>query len=131
MSPAIAPYVSAISVMLGAYGFFYNAYKQHIDAGFDVEGDAANSAQRRKDRAAVQRARNAARVLAVIPLLVFVLLLDQVEDNVAAAIDDFSWDAYSTLDVIFVVLACAWLAIGLVVGDQARRLGRKLKQLPA
>jgi hypothetical protein len=128
-TPAIAPFVSAISVMLGAYGFFYNAYKSRIDAGFDTATDAANNVGKAAAREKISRARNAAVVLAIVPLIVFALLAPQLEDQLF----DGTWDLdeYSTLDVLFVALTCAWLAIALVVGAQAGALQRKLGKIPA
>jgi hypothetical protein len=127
MSPAIASFVSAISVMLGAYGFFYNAYKGQIEDGLDVEGTAANDVAKRRDIKTVTRARNAARLLALIPLVVFALLVPQLEDQFGGSL---ALSDYSTLDVLFVVLSFGWLVIALVVGVQWRRLATKLRGLP-
>src|SRR3954454_15781805 len=126
MSPAIAPFVSAISVMLGAYGFFYNAYKGQIDDGLLVEGTAANDVGKRRDMMSVTRARNAARLLALIPVVVFALLVPQVEGQFSGSL---ALSDYSTLDVLFVVLSFGWLVIALVIGAQWRRLATKLKKL--
>ncbi|CAA9476475.1 MAG: hypothetical protein AVDCRST_MAG85-358 [uncultured Solirubrobacteraceae bacterium] len=129
MSPAIAPFVSAISVMLGAYGFFFNAYKSRIDDGLEASTSAANKADRDAAKRRVTSARNAATLLALVPLAVFALLLPQVEDQLV----DGTWDLarYSTLDVLFVVLSFAWLGIFLVVAAQWRKLQAKLKSFPA
>lgn len=130
MSPEIAPFVSAISVMLAAYGFFYNAYKARIEEGQDVGSPKPDHDDWKAQVAIVEKARSAARLLAVIPVLIWILFLPKVEDQLDAGRDvDFALDRYSTLDVLFVVLATAWLAIAIALGLQARGLTKKRKEL--
>lgn len=127
MTPAIAPFVSAISVMLGAFGFFYNAYKPQVEAGLDVSGTAANDVAKRQEIQTVTRARNAACLLTLIPLAVFGLLVPQLKDQFSGSL---ALADYSTLDVLFVVLSFCWLLIAVVVGTQWWQLHHKLAGLP-
>jgi hypothetical protein len=126
----IAPYVSASSVMLAAFGFFYNSLKDRIEAGNAVGAAAADPLLWKRQVRTVRSARAVARLLAGVAVLVWLLFLKQVIDEVRAAADvDFSLAQYSTLDVVFVVLATAWLPIGALMGLQARRLTSTLATL--
>jgi hypothetical protein len=129
-TPAIAPFVPALSVMLAAYGFFYNNYKSRIDAAADIGKRAADPVALRRQVAIVKQGLTAAIVLAVVPIVVWLLLLKETVDEVEAAIDvHFSLSHYSTLDVVFVVLANAWLGIAVAAWLQVRPLKRKLLEL--
>ena len=125
----VASMVSALSVMLGAYAFFYNAFSPRINAGEDVGGSAANRTAWERQVRTVERARTAARGLAVIPLIVFLVFLPEVVDRAGSLADTASGGGYETLDVVFLLLAVGWLAIAYVVFVQARRLSGVLERL--
>lgn len=116
--------------MLAAYGFFYNAYKSRIDAAGAVGAASPDETLLDEQIATVQRGRSAAIGLAIVALVVWLLFLKQVVDEIDAAIDvHFDLDRYSTLDVVFAVLANAWLGIAIAVGLQAEPLSKKLREL--
>jgi hypothetical protein len=127
--PAIAPYVSAISVMLAAYGFFYNAWKGRIEAGQDVGVPVPGAAAKATQRRTIEAARRVARVLGWVAILVWLIFLKKVADEVCDAFDAH-WDLgkYSTLDVAFVVLANSWLLIGVALLNQAWSLTKKRRK---
>ena len=125
----VASMVSALSVMLGAYAFFYNAFSPRINAGEDVGGSAANRTAWERQVRTVERARTAARGLAVIPLIVFLVFLPEVVDRTGSVLDTTADGGYETLDVVFLLLAVGWLAIAALVFLQARRLSGVLARL--
>jgi hypothetical protein len=125
----VASMVSALSVMLGAYAFFYNAFSPRINAGEDVGGSAANRTAWERQVRTVERARTAARGLAVIPLIVFLVFLPEIVDRVGALADAAGDGDYETLDVVFLLLAVGWLAIAYLVFLQAHRLTGVLERL--
>jgi hypothetical protein len=125
----IASIVSALSVMLGAYGFFYNAFSPRINEGEDVGGSAANRTAWQRQVRTVERARTAARGLAVVPLVVFLVFLPEVVDRTGSVADMAGDGRYETLDVVFLLLAVGWLAIAGLVFLQARRLSGVLARL--
>jgi hypothetical protein len=131
-TPAIAPLVPAVSVMLAAYGFFYNIYKGRIEAAEDIGAAAANLVAWDAQVALVKRGRTAAILLALVPIVVWLLFLKETVDEVEAAIDvHFDLGRYSTLDVVLVVLANSWLAIAVAVALQVPPLTKKLATLEA
>jgi hypothetical protein len=121
--------VSALSVMLGAYAFFYNAYSPRLKAGQEIGPPAANRTAWRKQLATVREARTTGLLLGAIPFVVFAIFLPEVWDRIEALFDDPSLDHYSALDVTFVLLACGWLAIGILVTLQAMGLSKVLDNL--
>ena len=125
----VASMVSALSVMLGAYAFFYNAFSPRITAGEDVGGSAANRTAWERQVRTVERARTAARGLAAIPLIVFLVFLPEIVDRTGALADAAGDGGYETLDVVFLLLAVSWLAIAGLVSLQARRLTGVLERL--
>jgi hypothetical protein len=128
----IAPFVSALSVMLAAYGFFYNAYKGRVEEGQDADEAPQHLGTWETELKKVKRARNAALLLALVPLAVWLLLLDAIEDELDAAFAaDWAIRRYATLDVIFVVLANGWLLISIGIGVQWVRLVGKRRRLSA
>lgn len=130
MTPAIVPYVSAISVMLAAYGFFYNALKDRIDAGLDVGDPAGNEVGKKAQRDTVKNAKLYVLILGLVPLLIWLVFLPPVIEEAEAAIDVcFSLSHYSALDVVFVLLANTWLLIGIFVLVKLRALGKEKKRL--
>ncbi len=130
VTPEIVPYVSAISVMLAAYGFFYNALRGQIEAGSNVGDRAANETALKAQRESVDGAKHAALLLGLIPFFVWLVFLKPVVEEVEAAIDVcFSLHHYSALDVAFVLLANSWLLIGILQLLQVRKLTKKRKTL--
>lgn len=125
----VASMVSALSVMLGAYAFFYNAFSPRINAGEDVGGSAANRTAWERQVRTVERARTAAYGLAVVPLIVFLVFLPEVVDRIGSLADTATDGGYETLDVVFLLLAVGWLAIAVLVYLQARRLTGVLARL--
>jgi hypothetical protein len=127
MQPAIAPLVTATSVMLAAYGFFYNALKGRIEDGFnqgDLSGDPVIRGQQRQ---AVESARNVALLLGIVPLVIWLVFLKETWHEIKAAIDVcFAISHYSTLDVVFVLLASSWLLIAILLLLQALSLHGKI-----
>jgi hypothetical protein len=122
---ATAALVSALSVMLAAYGFLYNAVKGGLDAAKAIDHPAANAIELNAQRQRVKSARNTACVLTLAPLLVWGLFLSQLIAKIDEAADDsFALRDYSTLDTALVVLINVWLIIALFVGWQANELRR-------
>jgi hypothetical protein len=130
MGPPIAPYVSALSVMLAAYGFFYNAFRGRVEAGKEIGAPAASLTPWNTQVKKVRQARSAARVLGLVPLLVWAIFLKPVVDQIDAGIEaGFALDHYSALDVVFVVLANAWLLVAVISLLDAKSLSTKKSQL--
>jgi hypothetical protein len=126
----IGSFVSASSVMLGAFGFFYGSVKDRIAAGSDVGPAAPDPVAWNRQLATVRRGRTIARLLAGVAVVVWVLLLKAVADEVEAAVDvHFSLSHYQPLDVVFVMLATAWLLIAALMWGQAQRLSATLATL--
>jgi hypothetical protein len=126
----IGPFVSASSVMLAAFGFFYGSVKGTIEAGHDIGPAAPDPVIWTRQLATVRRGRTLARLLATVAVVVWVLLLKAVVDEVEAAVDvRFSLSHYQPLDVVFVMLAMAWLLIAALMWVQARGLSATLGTL--
>jgi len=118
VEPAIAPTVTASSVMLAAFGFAYNALKGNIDHASDLESRSEDSVLLEKQRKALDRGARTAGGLAAVAAAIFVVLLKPAVNEVEAAFRvSFSLRHYSTLNIIFVLLTATWLliAIGLAV----------------
>lgn len=127
MSRDIAPYVSAVSAMLAAYAFFFNAFKQQIDDAAEVGDPDVNLTPWKRQLAKAKKGVRTATWLAAVPFLIWVLFLDKTEDGIAKS----TWDLgrYETLDVLFFVLANGWLLIGMVMSKRALALKGKVKEL--
>src|SRR5688500_6773432 len=125
----VASMVSALSVMLGAYAFFYNAFSPRIDAGEDVGGSAANRTAWARQARPVERARAAARGLAVVPLVGCFVFLPGVVDRAESLADRAAAGHDETLDVVFLLLAGGWLGIAVIVYLQSRLLTGVLERL--
>jgi hypothetical protein len=128
VTPAVAPYVSAISVMLAAYGFFYNASKSAIEAGQKVGSAAPNLTSWKAQTTKVERARGAALVLTIVPLVVWGIFAEPMGDKLLDALD-FDYASYQALDVAFVALVNAWLVIAFLLGRQWAALRGERKDL--
>lgn len=125
-----ASYLSAVSIMLGAYGFFYGIYRARIEKGLEVGRPAKAENKLQEQIKEVSQAYSAAWPLALVPLLVWLIFLGPIVEEFEAAWEVcFSLDHYSAIDVAFFVAANAWLAIAILVGWQVVRLRRKKGQL--
>lgn len=78
---------------------------------------------------AAKKIRNSAAVLGIAALAVWLLLLDEIEDRIAAARDDFSLDKYSTPDAIFLVAANAWLLVAIYIAGRWWKLHERVNTL--
>ncbi len=129
-TPAVAPLVSAVSVMLAAYGFFFNATRDAITEGRAVPIAVPGKQMQRQNRQKVHRARNVAIWLTVPPVVVALVLVKPVVDEVRSAFDvSFALDRYSPVDVLFVLLAVAWVAIAVYAFQQAWSLMTKCRRM--
>lgn len=128
MEAEIASTVTATSVMLAAYGFFYGALKDRIAAGFAV-GLAEEGEGRAGQKAAVTAARNTAFGLGIVPLVIWLIFLKATVEQIEAGLDvNFSISHYSPLDIVFVLLANSWLLIAVILLVQAIELTGKRKK---
>ena len=60
----------------------------------------------------------------------WLLLLPEIEDKIAAAIDNgFAWNSYSTLDAVFFVAANVWLLIFIYLCCRVRKLSDRISEL--
>jgi Ca2+/H+ antiporter len=125
----IGPLLSSVSVMLAAYGFFYNTQRDRIDAVIAEERrDDAN--ERRTQRENAEKVRTSTCVLAGVALLVWALLMPELVASVSDAFDpSFDLADYSTPHAIFFVAAMAWLLVALFVGKRACDVNDKVKDL--
>lgn len=131
MSEGIASTVTATSVMLGAYGFFYGALSGRIESGLDVGRAGGNPTERAKQRRQVRTAKNTALLLGLVPLILWLIFLKPAINEIEAAFAaDFSFHHYSPLDIVFVLLAFAWLPIAYIPLRQFKELRSKEKGLP-
>ena len=120
--------VSALSVMLGAYAFFYNAYSPRLKAGLEIGSPAANRTAWRHQVSTVEQARATGLVLGAIPFVVFAVFSPEVWSRIEAVVSH-PFRHYSALDVTFMLLACGWLALGVLVSHQAMGLTKSLTTL--
>jgi hypothetical protein len=127
VEPTIASTVTATSVMLAAYGFFYGALKGRIEAGSDVGDLAGEPDAREEQRGALRKARNTALALGIVPLGIFLIFLKEIVNEIDAALDvNFALSHYSALDIVFVLIASSWLLIAVILLVQAGSLHSKL-----
>lgn len=126
----LAPLVSGTSVMLAAYGFFYNAVKDRMDQALKVNDSPGTTDEGEASLETVKGAKRTAEILTAVAAAVFALLVPQVVSEVEAAIDvHFALHEYSTLDAIFVAMAAAWLGVTVFVGWRARQLRKKTNKI--
>lgn len=125
-----ASYLSAVSIMLGAYGFFYGIYRERIEKGLEV-GSAAHADEVLEGQIEdVSKAMSAAWPLALVPFVIWLIFLGPVIEELEAAWDVcFSLDHYSAIDVAFFAAANAWLLIAAIVSWQLWRLRKKKPEL--
>jgi hypothetical protein len=130
VSSETAALVSGSSVMLAAFGFYFNAVKTEIDAAETTETTPANPEAGAQADRAIRRGRQTALGLGVVALVVFALLASYLVHEIKAAIDlRFALSAYSTLDVIFVLLALGWLGLAAFFARRALKLSARLRKL--
>jgi|tagenome__1003787_1003787.scaffolds.fasta_scaffold19020484_2 hypothetical protein len=131
MPTDIAPLVTGTSVMLAAFGFFYNAVKDGIDDALELSTSPASEEIKSATRKKLKAARSTAGLLAIVALVVCALLASQTVTEIKAAIEvRFALDEYSTLDAIFVAMAFAWVGIASFCLWRVVRLSAMLRQLP-
>lgn len=124
----VAPLLSAVSVMLAAFGLFYTAQRTEIEEAIaDTDMPGPKSEIRRK-LAAVKRLRNTAGLLALGALLIWALLANEIVERLVAA-TSFEFDEYSAPDAIFVVAASSWLLLAIYIGRRGRGLQQRTSQL--
>jgi hypothetical protein len=128
-APAVAPLVSATSVMLAAFGFFYNTQRDLLVKAADLEKSTSTSENKSRAKTALRAAR-ASAVLALSAAVPAGLLTPEVVREVRSASDlGFSLDHYSTLDVVFVVLALSWWVLVVTMLLGSRKHLRKARTL--
>jgi hypothetical protein len=125
-----ASYLSAVSIMLGAYAFFYGIFRDRIDAGLQV-GEAAKAEGVREEQAVtVKQALSTTLPLGFVALTVWLIFLGPVVEALDAGVElGLPPDDYSAIDVAFVVAANVWFAIALILFVQAFRLDRKRRNV--
>lgn len=127
MSASGASYLSAVSIMLAAYGFFFGNYGPAIAAGLEVGDPSGNQKEDLADIKKVTAGRTAALLLGVVPLAVWLIFLGPVIEEIEAAANvSFSLSRYSAVDVAFFAAANAWLVIAILQLVRAGRLWAKL-----
>jgi len=129
-STELAPIVSGTSVMLAAFGFFYNAVKDGINEALGLSTSPATKELKTETRKKLQAARRTAALLTFVAAIVCALLASQTATEISAAIDvKFDVNQYSTLDAIFVAMAVAWLGIAIFCLWQLLQLNSNLSKL--
>jgi hypothetical protein len=130
MPTDIAPLVSGTSVMLAAFGFFYNAVKDRIDDALELNTSPATDEIEDATRKKLKAARRTALLLASVAVTVCALLASQTVTEIQAAIDvGLNPGDYSTLDAIFVAMAFAWIGIAGFCLGRVITLSTKLGEL--
>jgi hypothetical protein len=114
MGNGTGPLLSAVSLLLAAFGFVYNTQKDRIDAVIGDTDVPADPDERAAHYNKAKAARNSAIWLGVAAFLMWVLLLKELEHKVAAVIrHHFALSTYSTLDAVFFVAANTWILIAI------------------
>jgi hypothetical protein len=122
--------VSAISVMLAAYGFLYNSVRDRFDAVKRITSKSGDKNQQKKDLAKAKGARRLCWGFSLVALLIFFIFLSQAVSEVEQAAEvNFSLHDYSTLEVALFVLIFVWPVITLFVGKEALALGDAVAKL--
>jgi uncharacterized integral membrane protein len=130
MSNTIGPLLSAVSLLLAAFGFVYNMQKDRIDAVIADTDVSPDLNKRAAHRTTAKSTRNTATWLCLTALLMWALLLSEIEHKVAAAIRHrFALSTYSTLDVVFFVAANTWLLIAIFMASRVAKLNERAKKL--
>ena len=130
MKADVSPLLSSVSLMLAAFGFFYGTQRERIDAAIDdTTLPDAGSTKRKNLLKSTKRIRGSAAWLAIAALIVWILLLDEIEDRVGAVLDDHSLASYSTPDAIFFVAANAWLLVATYIASRWLKLCKRVDKL--
>lgn len=125
-----ASYLSAVSIMLGAYGFFYGNYREVIHTGLEVGERSDNDNIREQQSRDVGAALSVTHSLGFVAAVVWLIFLGPVIEEVEAAFAvSLSLHHYSAIDVAFVLAATAWLGIAIIVWHQAWKLRSKRDEL--
>jgi hypothetical protein len=129
-SQTIGPLLSSVSLMLAAFGFFYNTQKDRIDEAASVDGipDDPNAKTRAKKSAI--KVQNVARLFGLVALVVWALLVPEMVGQVEDAFDpSLRLSDYSTPNIIFFVAANAWLAVALYLRTRVRAVQKRIDKL--
>lgn len=128
----VGPLLSSVSLLLAAFGFVYNAQKERIDAALADTDIPADADVLKASRAAAASARNSAVWLLVAALVMWLLLIDEIEHKAAAAIRQrLALNTYSTPDAVFFVAANTWLVIAIFLALRACKLKKRVAALDA
>lgn len=116
--------------MLAAYGFFYGIYRERIDAAARGDDEGESAPETANLIAAAKSARSVALCLGILSLVIWLVFLVPVWEELEAAADVcFSFDHYSALDIVFVILASVWLPIAFILLRQATKIQETIKLL--
>jgi hypothetical protein len=130
MSGTIGPLLSAVSLLLAAFGFVYSTQKDRIDTVIEDSEIPADKDVLKSKYSRATSARNSAAWLCLAASLMWVLLLEEIEHKVAAAVrHDFALSTYSTLDAVFFVAANTWLFIATFMAMRVCKLNKRAKEL--
>lgn len=126
----VGPLLSSVSVMLAAFGVFYTTQRDRIDREIEDDSVPDDNEALGELRNRVTRSRNVAAALAAAAFCIWLLLLGEISDRVAAAFDaGFSLDQYSTPDAVFFVAANAWLLLAIYIGTRWQKLRSRRQDL--
>jgi hypothetical protein len=132
MTATTASFVSATSVMLAAYGFFFSNSHDRLDEAARVGSPSPDPTTWAVQVSIVTKARKIARLLATVPLAAWAILAPEVYDQLKAVwAVRFDFGRYATLEVVLFALINSWLAIAAFVALRARTFTKKIKQLKA
>jgi len=124
-----AAIVSATSVMLAVFGFFYNSQRDTLAEARKLRLTESPDENERRARQAEHAGRVAAALALGAAVPAFLLLPELV-----ARVGD-AWGArlrdYETLPAVFVALACAWWVVVALMVLEARRHFRRRSTLRA
>jgi hypothetical protein len=128
-APAIAPLVTATSVMLAAYGFLYNTQRDLVARASDLEKKTNADENLRAAKTALRAARAEASLVVAAAVPAGLLTPEVVREIRHANAVGFSLAHYSTIDVIFVVLALSWWVLLLMMALGCGRHLNKAEEL--
>jgi hypothetical protein len=126
----IGPLLSSVSVMLAAFGFFYNSQKDKIDAAADGTTQPDDPYMRKALADSLAKPERSALLFAGSAFVVWLLLLPEIVDCFVDAVGSSVSD-YATPRVIFFVAANAWLAVAIYVACRAAAIHKRKRLLEA
>jgi hypothetical protein len=127
---SVGSLLSSVSVMLAAFGVFYTAQRDGMEAAINDDSLPDAAEEIRSRCAEVSRYRNVAAALTIAALAVWILLLPEVAARVGEAFDaKLDPGEYSAPDAIFVVAANAWLLLAIYIGGRWRALWKRRQSL--